>query len=885
GAGGDAAPAFGALLRGQRERAGLTQEELAARAGVSAQAVGALERGARRRPHPATVRRLADALGLAGAARAALLASAAPPGPAPAPPAPAAPSPPELPELPARPDLPAPLTALVGRADDVARVAALLRGGARLVTLTGPGGVGKTRLALAVAAALAGDFADGAAFVPLAPLADAATVLPAVARALGLGEAPGQEPGAALRAALHGRRLLVVLDNCEHLPALAAPVAALLEGCAGLAVLATSRAPLRVRGERRCPVAPLALPAFDRAVTLAEAARSPAVLLFAERAQAARPDFALTAANASAVAALCGRLDGLPLAIELAAARVALLPPAALLARLHRALPLLTGGAADLPTRHQTLRATIAWSENLLDDDARALFRRLAVFAGGFDLAAIAAEMRDEKSEVRNERGEVSNAQPGDDSSILMAHFSLLAALVDQGLVRAEGGGEDGEPRFAMLETIREYAAERLAASGEEAAARARHLDYFMALAEEAAPRLTGPDQAAWLDRLEREHANFRAALGWALDSGAAETGLRLAGALHWFWYTRGYFAEGRGWLERALAAPGAAPDGARARALTGAGMLAWRQGDHAPAEARLREAATFCQARGDGAGNAYALHYLAHVLEARGAYAPATRLLEESLARYRAAGDRWGLAQTLNCLGAAYHRAGDDARATPLLEEALALGRADGDQDDTANALRLLGLVAYGRGDDDAAAALLEESLASFRAVGDRRGIALTLESLGAMALRRGEADRATALYRESLAVCRASGDTPGIATDLDDLAAVAESRDQHARAARLRGAADAARATIGAARPAPGRAAAGARAALGEAAWAAAFAAGRALPLAEVIAYALETDGGAPPAPEVGAARPAGGQNRAPALSRRPRTIGRPARRKPTG
>lgn len=795
---------FGAQLRRFREAAGLSQEELGGQAGLSRAAIGALERGARRHPHPATVRLLAEALRLLPDERARFLALAAKRGRTGDQPADSA-----IDTLRA-PSLPTPLTPLLGREGDLAGVTALLRAGERLVTLTGPGGVGKTRLALQVATDLQERFADGAVFVPLAPLADAGLVLSTIAQVVGLHET-GREPlSELLQRALRERQLLLLLDNCEHVLAGTAEIGPLLEGCPRLVVLATSRAPLRVRGEHEYPMVPLTLPAYDHAVSGEEAAQSPAVRLFVARAEAARPDFALTDQNAPAVAAICGRLDGLPLALELAAPRVKVLSPSALLARLHHMLPLLTGGGVDAPARQQTLHATIAWSYGLLSAHEQRLFARLSVFAG-CSLEAVEA--------VCNAEGELDVLEGS-------------TALVEQSLLRLESESRPGsgdEPRFGMLQTIREYAGAQLEASREAEETRRRHAVYYLSRAEAAASELTGPEQAAWLERLERDLDNLRAALGWARERGQITNGLRLSGALARFWRERGLGSEGLGWLAgfiarmdmldgvEATARTGGpeATDGVegddvptvvRARALFAAGWLAAGQGDQRQAVPWLERAVALYRAAGEPIGAVHALSALAGVTFDQGAVRDALVRYHECAALARAAQDQGELARALGNAGEMYYHLDDLLRAAEYHEEALAIARQSGRVEVEAAELGNLGNVARRQGDLRRAATLHRQALELKQLLGYRRQIAITLEDLAALAVAEGRLERAAHLL--------------GAATEL--------------------------RATIGSPQGMPERVAteqvvAAARPALGEEAWVAALVAGRALPLTMVIAEAL--------------------------------------------
>jgi predicted ATPase/class 3 adenylate cyclase len=685
----------------------------------------------------------------------------------------------------ARPStLPAAPTPFIGREREVAAVRKrLLEPETRLLTLTGPGGTGKTRLALQVANQVLDAFSDGVYFVALAALRDPTLVLPTIAQTLEVREADGRPLGETLHAFLHAKRLLLVLDNCEQVLDAAPEVAALLAACPQVRVLATSRAVLHLRGERLYAVPPLALPQTAPLPPLRTLTQYEAVRLFIARAQDVKPDFAVTNATAPAVAEICVRLDGLPLAIELAAARIKLLAPPALLARLSKRLPLLVGGARDLPERQRTLRATLDWSYSLLSPEEQVLFARLSVFRGGRTLEAIEA--------ICNSEG---------DLDVLAGVESLLEKSL---LVQTEVAGET---RFVLLETIHEYARERLEASGEAEAVRRAHAAYFQALAEEAEPALEGPQQGVWLACLEREHDNLRAALGWALETGEGEIGLGMTAALWRFWEMRGHLSEGRRWCERVLdqRSAAAAP---RAKALTGAGTLAWQQGD----------------------------------------YARATALHEEALALYREIGDQPGIAFALNNLGVQALDQGDHERAVPYFEQSLALARDVGATRISAFALHNLGEVARHQGAYGRAQALYEECLALLRRLGDSWVTCMQLIGLARVAQEQGNDARAMAFCQESLPVCRDTGCKDPIATCLEGVVTVACAQGQFERVAHLCGAAAALREAIGAPiapadRAGYERTVAAARAALGDDAFAAAWAVGQTWQVDEAIAAAEE-------------------------------------------
>jgi non-specific serine/threonine protein kinase len=742
-------------------------------------------------------------------------------------------------------NLPAQLTSFVGREPELTALAGLLAAH-RLVTLTGPGGVGKTRLALRAAAARLPDYPDGVWLAELGALADPALVVQAVAAAAGVREQPGRPLLATLTDALRPKRLLLLLDNCEHLLPAVAPFAAdLLAAGPAVSVLATSRAPLRLRGEHRLPVPPLAVPDPAHLPEPGRLARYEAVALFAARAAAARPGFAVTEENAAAVAGLCRSLEGLPLALELAAARVALFPPAALLARLGRRLPLLGSGPHDASARQRTLRATLDWSHALLASPERALFRRLAVFAGGCDLAA---------AEAVGAAGRRAG----------MDVLEGVAALVDGGLLTQEEP-PGGEPRFRLPETVRQYAEERLRAAGEAAAVRARHREWFLAWAERASAELRGRDQQAWLRRFDAEHDNLRAALGWSRDDAAgAEAELRLGAALVPYWMYRGLLTDGRRWLETALARtppaapagdprppalpPGAPPGAAiRAAAFAAAGGLALREGDVRRAAPLLEAAAAGYRALGDPPRLAGVLGILGGVARVAGDYAGALDRSHEALALARQAGDRRTLAVALWRLGSTLVRTGDYAEGRPPSTEALRLFRELGDEAMAGWARSNLALAAMGEGDLAQARTLTEERLAFVEGAGLRPATGFDLTTLGRIARLEGDLPEARRRLAAGLPRSRDAGAWPDVVIALEEWAGVAAAGGQPARAARLFGAAQALLDAAGLARQPYLRAVyardlAATRAALAPAAFGTAWSEGRAMSLEQAVAYALE-------------------------------------------
>ena len=656
-----------------------------------------------------------------------------------------------------------------------------LLGRTRLLTLTGPGGVGKTRLALEAAGGLVADYPDGMWFVDLAPLADPTLVARAVADAAGVAEHAGVPVGATLAEAIADRRILLLLDNCEHLVESCAQLADnLLRACGGLRILATSRELLGTSGEVTWPVPALTLPPADSAPAAVMFAGSEAVRLFAERAAAARPEFELTDANAAAVARICRRLDGVPLAIELAAARLRALSPAQIANRLDDRFALLTGGNRTALPRHQTLAATVSWSYDLLGEAERVLFRRLSVFAGGWTLEAAEA---------------VCAESPGSDSRPAPRHvFETLARLVDRSLVVADEAS--GAVRYRFLETIRQYATDRLADAGESVATRTRHFDWFLDQAEGSPFDLFDPQHVAWLaDELD----NLRAALRWSIQQGEVEAALRLANATSAVWHQRGFYAEGRTWFAELLGLPGAAAaTEVRAFALVRAALLATNQGEYALAQSLHDESQTLAQRLGYSYGIAQVLLNRGHVARVSGDLAGAQSIWEEGLSVSRSNAYQALEFYYLLLLGQVTLEQGDRALAGALGSESLALAKQIGHVRGRASSLRILGLVAAGNGDHAAARALLEESLALHREHADRDGIEGALQALAFLSIDQGDASTASNLFAESLTLAREGGDRWEIARSLDGLAGVAvETRPD--RAVRLAGAASALREVVG--------------------------------------------------------------------------------------
>jgi predicted ATPase/DNA-binding XRE family transcriptional regulator len=717
---------FGYWVRRRRKALDLTQQALAAQVACAAITIRKIEAD-ELRPSAQITERLAACFGLEGDEQRAFLIHARSPG-----------RPGELPiaqqpvaALTARlqaPPLPTPPTPLIGRTQEVAVARdLLLQPEVRLLTLTGPGGTGKTRLALQIATELQYAFAYGVWLVNLASIQDPALVVPAIAQALGVTEHSGKEPLQVLREVLRNRELLLVLDNFEQVLPAAPVIAELLASAASLTVLVTSRASLRLAGERELHVPPLVVPNGPQLPPRERLAQYEAVQLFVARAQAVQPAFTLTAENAAAVARICQQVDGLPLAIELAAARVKLFSPAALVEHLHSPLALLTNGPRDLPARQQTLRSTIDWSYRLLTPDEQQLFRYLGVFVGGAGLSAIAAIC-------------------GPHGDHPLAVLDEVTALLDQSLIRRDER-LDGEPRLVMIETLREYALEQLAAQGETEAIRAKHGAYYLRLAEDGEAQLRSSEQPAWLGRLEDEHDNLRAALHWSSQH-APDIVARLAGSLWWFWHYRGHYSEGLRWCLAALERSRGLGEGrVRAKLAVGAAMLALYHADLAQAQQLCAAGRTIAEATGDWVQLMLACNIQGTLARTQGDYAAARRQYEEGLALARASAEPWMTALALGNLGImAFHQ--DDAQAAATaIGESLSLFRTIGDTWYTAGLLHILGRVTRWFGDISQAEAQLHESLALFRSLGNRWGVGLNIGGLAAVRVARGELEAAAEL------------------------------------------------------------------------------------------------------------------------------------------
>jgi predicted ATPase/class 3 adenylate cyclase len=719
-------------------------------------------------------------------------------------------------------NLPAQPTALLGRESELAAARELLQqNGVRLLTLTGPGGTGKTRLGIQIGAELLETFPDGVWFVPLAAITDSDLVVPAIAQPLGVRENPDEPLLKTLQAYLQPRQALLLLDNFEQVATAAPDVAALLASCPKLKILVTSREPLRIAVEREFAVPPLSLPTARQVKHLspAELLEYSAIQLFVERAQGVKPDFALSETNAADVAAICLRLDGLPLAIELAAARVRVLPPAQLLARLDKRLKLLTGGNRDLPARQQTLRAAIEWSHDLLSSDDQTLFARLSVFAGGCTLEAAEAVC-----------GEVGDAA--------VDVLDGVESLTQKSLLRQQDDSE-GNPRFTMFETIREFGVERLDASREADAVRHAHAEFFLALAEQAEPELRGPAQVTWLNRLAAEHDNLRASLRSLSQPADTDRRLRLAGSLWRFWWTRGHLSEGRGWLDQSLSCYESAASVALANALNGAGVLAESQGDYAEATARHEAALGIWRQIGDQIGvassltnlgiiarvlgeyqRAAELHQEAFTISTRlkdergigvslyelgslalyqGEYAKAANLLGQSSERLGSIGEAPALGAVFEALGILEFYRKDYARAANFYEQGLNLWREIYDSRMVAHSLVNLGEAKQYQGDLASAESLYGEAIVLFRELSEKRGIGFALAQLAKVALARDDFPQASSLFAESLVLRQQIGEKSAVIESLEGLAEVALGRGGLAERARLLGAAAALRTDIG--------------------------------------------------------------------------------------
>jgi predicted ATPase/DNA-binding XRE family transcriptional regulator/Tfp pilus assembly protein PilF len=861
---------FGYLLRRWRRARDMTQNDLAKQVNYALITIKKIEMD-ERRPSVQLAERLADCLGVPEAERLIFIEAARARASVDRLSTPAQPLGKDhsTASLPAHTILPIPLTPLLGRTEQVALVLQQIeRSDIRILTLLGPGGVGKTRLALQVAMTLSDTFVDGVHFVPLTSIQEPGLIVAAIAHAFGVKDSGEESLLNRLKQHLYRQQALLIIDNFEHLLEATPVIVEILEAAPRLKVLLTSRAALRIVGEHEFVVPPLDVPDLNRLPTIDDLQNYAAIELFLQRARAVRPSFTLTLENAAAVAEICVRLDGLPLAIELAAARIKLLSPQALLARLSHRLANLTDISRDLPNHQRTLRRTIEWSYKLLDSNEQAIFRYLAVFVGGFDIAGAES---------------VCNCV----SDLPLDMFDMVAALIDQSMLQHRQIGD--EVRFVSLETIREYALEQLSASGDLNLLQRAHAQYHTNLAEQAEQALTGAEQTHWLNRLDQEHDNIRAALHWATHNQEVVLGLRLAASLWRFWYMRGYLREGYAWLQSLLAQSYALPQqewAVRASAFHGAGVLAYVLGDYLQGTALFESALAIRRALDDRRGIAATLSNLGMIAHYRGDYERAKLMYEEALALNRELGDMRGTAISLNNLGISAKEQGAYAQATALISEGLVLFRALQDTRSVADLLNTLGQMASAVGDYSRSMQLCAESLQIFRSLADKPGITEALLNLGITACRQHDTDQAIELFeealpltreladkwstglalngigmvwrrrqnyrqaliahRESLALYTEVDDKVGIAACLEQIASALHGQTAMVQAAQLLGRAAAIRETIGshippAEQPAYDELVEGLRAHLGDDGLTSSWAYGRTISLEEAIAIAM--------------------------------------------
>ncbi|HYP41891.1 MAG TPA: tetratricopeptide repeat protein [Chloroflexia bacterium] len=831
----NASPPFGQWLRERRQSLDMTREDLAEKVSCARVTIAKIEHG-ERRPSKQVAERLAEALRLPVEEHPAfvrwargldsLSTSFAHEGNIEAQPNETEEETPRT-ESPPASFLPSSPTSLIGREQEIAEARSKLwRTDVRLLTLTGPPGIGKTRLGLAVADALQGEFEHGVWFVPLAPLTGPGLVASSIAQALGVQENPGQPIADTLCGHVRDQRMLLLLDNFEHVTEAASVISRMLSVAPGLKVLATSRALLHVYGEHELPVRPLALPDVKYLPPVEELPEYSAVTLFVARTQAVKPDFRLSTQNARTVAEICVRLDGLPLAIELLAARAKLFAPDAMLARLDQRLSLLTGGPRDRDSRQQTLRGAIDWSYDLLEANEQALFRHISVFAGGCELAAL----------------EAVHPMP-------QPVLDVVESLVDKSLVvhypPAEQAGD--EPRFGMLETIREYALERLVERGEIEQARRQHAEYYASFSEAAGPELSGPEQSTWLGRAAREHDNLRGALRWTLDRGDAQTAARIAGEMWRFWWVRGFLSEGRAWLDEVIGQSHAIDIALKATALRGAGTLAHVQGDFLQGQSLFEESLTLYRELEDKQGIADGLTSLSNTAMGLNDLGRAQAYLEESLALYRELENTHSIAVSLSQLGNVAYLTEQYALARARYEESLALFSQLSDTHRAAVVLHNLGEVSYYQGEYARAKGFHEESLGLFRELGSTYGIAYALTSAGKCAQANGDSTQAKSLHSEALALFQTMGCKPEVAQCLIGIAHAEVAEGKHERAVKILGASEAALDKLGVVMDAGQKAEydgsiTAARQHLPKDAFEGALNAGRDMPIEEASAYALE-------------------------------------------